>query len=617
MTFRGESRRGRWAAVVVATMLLVFVVPWFVPAFRRVASDSYMFGFSNAFALASFGAILAVLAIRPRWFFSERAERAAAEIFRPPPSGMTRIPMILLSGFSAALVAVFWLKSASSYFGEASQFFHGIDAVLLGAKPYRDFSFPYGPLFLYAPLAVAAFSGGAIRIDAAYIVVLVAELVAGLMMLEFVIRRLDLPRVFAIALYALVALAGCNLTMGENYTPFRYLIPYVALFLVTERIRAAAPDRVDAAPFGIAAACAGFAALVSPEIGLVTGAALAAAFVAESLRGRRALALGAPLSLAMPAIVALLFSREYFSSIFAFGAGGYNFPVLPTAHIVFYLASAMIAVPLLASRRDGLGAGLAIAMTMLAASALGRCDAGHVYWNGMMAFVLATALLARLRPRAGIAWLSIFGVVFTLGIQLSFWNHYGPSLRSAIAERRRMDSLNLSPFRNHEFWARGRSAGSPFLWSKMAPPGPELKKLARYPRIGTPIEYSEEIDRYLKLSGKFIQERVPAPVIGILNEEQLAKKLEDVRKMDVLLFPISYHAFEGPISSQEAADRSAFLSSLLLFPVRLHFRNEPFAPEREVVADILERFHPVDQVWSYEVMVRNSAATAAPAGSSQ
>lgn len=611
------SRTARVVLLGLAAFALIFVLPWFVPA-HRSASDSWLFGFNNAFAILGVGAVFVALTLpgllgRPTIFHSDAVVAASRGVIRSDRAPGFRVPAIVLAVVAAAVGLAFWAATASSYFGESSSFLGAIDLVLMGKHVYSDFQWPYGPLFIYGPIAISAFTGGSIRIDAAYVLSVAAEAAAGIFFLAALVRRLDVPRRFGLALFVLVGIAGLNLTMGENYTHFRFALPFAAFVYVDRRALAAANANDRASLLTIIALLAGAAALVSPEIALVTAFGLAALSVGYARNGMRWMLAGAPLALLSPAAVAALCSKDYFFLAIAFGGGGYSFPVLPNAHLLFFVASALFAVPLLALRgvsRDADGPlclALAVASTLFVAPALGRCDPGHVYWNGIVVFVVSAALLVRISPRIAVGYLAAFGVVFSIGTHVAYWIYYGDNIRHALAERQRLDAAGLSPFANPDrLWARGRMAGSPFLWAKMPPPDPALQKLDRFVHIGTPVELDELTDRYLKLRGKFVPEKIPPPIIGIFTDEQVATKEEGVRAMDVILFPRSYRSFADPLPSDAAEKRAAFLSGLMLFPFPLReFRNEPYFPERAVVADILAQFQTVDTYGGYDIMVRN------------
>jgi hypothetical protein len=616
-------RRAPLAIRIVAILgvaLLEFVIPWWVPALRKVASDSYMFGFSNAAAVLGVGLCIAAFSLLALFggaalLYPAKLITGSAGLLRRREGDAHRAVVLAVVLVGGALPFLFWLKTASSYFGESGQFLNAIDQILMGKHPYSDFIFAYGPFFLYGPIALSALAGGAIRLDTSYMIFVSAETAAGLAFLWMIVRRLDLPKNFALGLYLLVAIAGLNLTLGENYTPFRFLFPFAAMIFVHGRARDAAALSEKLGACALAAAASGFGALVSPEIGLVAALGLSAIFFVHA-RESRPFAAGIAAALLAPLAVAALFSKAYLFGLLAFGSGGYNFPVLPTPHIVFYLITLLITVPLLVLRGFDRGEadaplslGLAVGATILAAAALGRCDPGHVYWNGLVLFPIAAALLLRTTPRAGQIYLAVFALLFTIGGQVSFWNHYGERISVAFSERARMDAAGFSPFRNGDaLWARGRNASSPFIHAKMPTPDAELRKLEPYRRVGTPIDDNETIDRFLKLTGKYIPERMPAPIIGILTEDALAKKIEDIDRMEVLLFPSSYSSLAEPLPADEADRRSAFLGKLLLFPVHLKFRKEPFLPQRDVVAHVLTHFHAVDDVWGFQVMVRNDLA---------
>ncbi|HVO30170.1 MAG TPA: hypothetical protein VMV18_05525 [bacterium] len=600
--------------VAVAVALAVFVLPWHVPPLAVSAGESYLFGFTNGAAIAALGLILLALALlawrRPDLVVPLSMRRAGEGLFVEK----NELPAWTLA-VAVALTALpplwLWSRLDSSCFGEATQLLHQMELALAGRAPYRAFVFPYGPFFLYGPLLLFSVGGGAIPLDVAYLLSLLGEIAVGAWLLFLVARRLALPRNEAAVLYLLVAAAGLNFTLGENYTFFRFAAPLAAIVIVDAR--AAVSRRSSIA---VAAACALLALGISPEIGLLTVIALAALFLARAWQGDRALAAGAAAVVAVP-LAALPLVPGYLFAVGAFGGGGYNFPVFPTAHVVLYLVAVLAAVLALGTRlggdarERGLAASFLAVVALGSAGALGRCDAGHLFWNGIGAFLVTATVALRASRIAGRAWLAVFGVVFTAGMQVVHLGEYGTRIREGIARRDALDARGLSPFENARRWQPLAPNGSPFLWARMPVPSGELQRLEKYPRVGTPIEFSEDVDRFLKLTGRFVPERVPPPVMGILNEQQLAWKLDDLKTMDVVLLPNRSLALLAPDDAADAAARSAFLSGLLLYPVHLSFRRS-FFPERVVVRTIDAEFDPVDRVWDYVVMVRKGSAAAPP-----
>lgn len=606
-----QLRVGFGAAAAAA----IFGLPWLIPPFAKAASESYNFGFNNLVSSLATGLAVvaaAALLVRGRTLLPPSLGGGVTATLAPPDCKQTSVTLVIAAA-NVVLVLGFWLGAESSLFGESPAFLHAADQLLIGRRAWTDFVFPYGPLLLYPHLWLSRATG--LPLDAAYVAVLAIHVALGTWLLARVIAQLDLPGRWGAAVLALVAIPGFNLTLGLNYAPLRFALPVIGPFVAEWALRRDA--RLGAA---IAAAWTTLAALVSPEMGLASAASLTVWCAAHARAGRSTLVFGAAAVLAAPVIVLAAIGPDYAFSVLAFGAGGYNLPLFPTAHALVYLAAIAIVVPALLAHawrgldeKAPLAGALAVGAMALVPGALGRCDPGHLYWNGLAVFILAPAILLRVSPNAAKRWLGVFAFVFGVGLPVSFWSHYGERVTGSWETRARYERDGFSPWVNRRIFWQPNFGESLLLRAKMPPPNLALTRLDRYPKIGAPVSFSEDLVTYLKLTGRYVPERVPAPLFGILNETQLAWKLEDLEAMDVLLFPERYRRFAAPDDRIEAAERSAFLSRLLLFPVSLDYREDGFFPERIVVRRILEDFEPVDRIWDYDVMVRTTSGAASDA----
>jgi hypothetical protein len=154
-------------------------------------------------------------------------------------------------------------------------------------------------------------------------------------------------------------------------------------------------------PLAIAAAAVGaivVALAISPEIGIALFFGLLVAFGVKAVlgdrRGRFPL-----LTLVVTALgLAILVAR--LPTFGSFAGGAYYFPVLAGPPAVLYVGCIMLLAWSAAAGLRGadaqtasVQAGWAAATVVLAASALGRADFGHIFWNGLGAFLAAPAIL--------------------------------------------------------------------------------------------------------------------------------------------------------------------------------------------------------------------------------
>jgi hypothetical protein len=599
----------------------VFILPWLVPPAKRVLSDSYNLGFNNAIAILAVGlTLLALCAIRMREIVS--SPRLAAELARlldnPHAGRLAKRELYLPALWGAvvcAFIAAWWFLLPYHYFGEMQTFLPCSELILLGRQPYTQFQFNYGPLLLYLPVWFVRLSGGGLGADAGYLISFLLCTLGGFLLLAYCVTPLT-PALRPWGFVCLAAPFSLNaLGMGLNYTALRFATPLAALLALHVWMR----DLPDNRPPRLALRCGlAFAAgailcfAISPETGLgfFMGALVYTALLARSqpAAGRARLALGAGLGIAMTALFLFRLSSVYFLSLWSFGSGGFNFPVLPSPPNLLYLASLTVAIPLFGAfgftvRSPGaaLAAGWAAIATIFVAPALGRCDPGHVLCNGLGAFLACLILLQLSHVHSRRIYRTLLALCFIGLPMLWIATYISPfflgALQARAAGARKCD---------RRFW-------KPASPAEQAATASFERLLGPYPKIGAPLGCEENLEIYLKRSGRFIPEYYPAPAAAYaaLTPAQTQRKIEDIRRMPFLVVRIESLS---PVRQAEAKARytqlrGAFLSELLLFPIRYRWRNEPFFPDIEWVNFIRDHFHVVRKIDSaYFLMGRNASA---------
>lgn len=608
--------------VLFATALAagIFLLPWHVPFPRQVESPSYIYGYNNLAAhLVIALALLAALVWQLRRQRALPAE-AASQLVTPVAS-WDRAPLAALGGATlaicAAITTLFHILPYGSY-GEMPYFLSRLDLMILGQRPFQDFHFNYGPMMLEPVVALYDLSYGLLSVEQAYLAVLLAHWVIGLWLLWYVVDAFT-AKSHRVAIFLLLALATFNLTLGLNYTPLRFLLPLASLVLIDRIVVSQSPaawKKACALSFLLPLACFS----ISPEMGIASFAAFLVYFSAHA-RARR----GRPapcllfVALTLPAVV-LLFSREYFDIVFSFVGGGNNLPILPTAHVLLFLLAVFAVLPRLggsallfpASAPAPLSLALFILLGLCIPAALGRCDPGHILFYGLALFLLFLRE-ARDKPRDRIAVLVAFFLAFPVAGQISFWNSYAYAVKEILttyADLRRVAHADktvpaaiqrLSP-----------SPDAPRVrYSKLLPWNPELLRLLRYPRLGTPMGVSEQMDRFLKLTGQFIPEYHPGFYDDVLNKADIAQKIRDLRRMPVIVFAGTSLSDLAPFDEAAfVAEDNRALSRLLLFPLHLKMRNTPLGMKREVMTVISAEYAVREQIGPYFVAVRKDALPA-------
>ena len=108
----------------------------------------------------------------------------------------------------------------------------------------------------------------------------------------------------------------------------------------------------------------------------------------------------------------LLLPAAYYGSLLRFSEGANNLPLLPAAHLLFYIVTMFLVVPPAAGRgyaradqtviyrAAAICGALGVLCIVMAPGALGRCDPPHVLFYGMGASMLLMVRLANIsRPR--------------------------------------------------------------------------------------------------------------------------------------------------------------------------------------------------------------------------
>lgn len=422
---RVDARWYRVAGVVVAiaTFVLVFVAPWFRPTqVRQVVSDSQSVGFNNRFALFSLVAgvvllaFLAYLRARPE----SEADGWPGDVVRATAeSSENRVPRWLIGVFSAAVVLetiAVLLVYRDVGFSDAAYFIDRLYYIANGSRLLVDVEYSYGPLLIGPPYLIwLALRGVGVGMAQAYFVFVGVMHLVGLLATAWVLDRLDLPRLWRGVLFGTVALFTLAvITFGVNYTPIRFLAPAVAILLCVKTAERTWGVRALVLLAGVLLSFA-----ISPEVGLVASAGLAAMLVFEGMGLDRRPLFAAAGVLALGIAGWLGYGMAGDSTSGAISSGAYYIPILPALPALVFTAMALCAgwgvgneVSRGGWRANAGMLGWFTAAIVYMPAALGRADIVHLFWNGLMLTLIACAVASRLSPRVGAALSLSIALVF-------------------------------------------------------------------------------------------------------------------------------------------------------------------------------------------------------------
>jgi len=601
-------------------LILVFLVPWFVPVGEPVLSTSYVLGFSNKAAVIGLVISIALFALlgTRRPVRDQHAPFLSIFKFNPARERLSRLVVAAWFLVALAISMFLWAMMRDGY-GEAEYFLRRLREMSLGRTPYVDFEYAYGPLLIWAPFWLMKHTAPVIG-DARNAYCLWHTLLSGLgiLLLAWVVDRFDSRRRHKAILFSALAFIGLNECLGVNYVFTRFLPPLACLLLAHGTVMPWLNRRTsgllrETMWVGFCVASFVVSASVSPEIGLACIPAFAAFswFKADAGLKRKA-AVSAAAVLGMT-IAAAVFPFAYWAAVFHFGGGANTFPVLPGAHVLVYWAGILYVVPRLlqggmpeeTGETRGVIAGLAVLSIALIPGALVRCDSGHVFFYGLPVLIMASLLLARCSPRwfwyaAALAFLA-----FLVPKYMHFKSYYYPKvvrhlILSSESVRSVMISRNESLRTDIPRWQREASLDA--ARSDYAP-------LDKYGEMLVPFEGRPVLENYLRDRGMWRCEYFPDR-LNLFFPEQVRRKVRDIEASQAIL--VKLYVLNRPLRwRQDDYNRMRrALSILLVFPSQwLRIRHEGYDPTRELAVFIRTNYSVVETVEGYAVLKRKAPET--------
>lgn len=565
--------------IVMACLLLVgwysvFMLPYHVPAGECNSSLSYAVGFSNkACVLVLFLLVLAMTAYR--WVFHSGVSAKLS-----PGTGEWPVLVWFSLVFTGLVVLIgYGAPSMDTVFGESYYFVKRVELLWGGMKPYTDVEFVYGPLMIFIPAVMSVFSS----VDQGYLAALVMVHLVSLWLVYFVSVRIG-GGVVVFSVACLILLGGV-LSMGLQYTGLRYVLPYAILLHVWNKDGGA----VKSLMFSL------LAMAVSPETGFTTIAGLA---VMHGVKGRNGVVPAVATLCALP-VGMLVFPSGYLSNLSSYLKGVGTFPVEPTAFVLMFMAAFVIAVPrmlvsvMVTSGKDkALWLGLSAVCVLFSVPALGRCDGGHVLFNGLGTVMLALVFVGESRWR---------GLALAVSLTVGVWLLGMSAVRMAPAVSYAVNGLN---------GMRGSVDTS-------VPPLVAELRLDTYAKVGVPFGAEDSVERYLRRAGR-CEYGFFVGCYDFIMADSVAvdRKMKSLSKADVLLVPVDVFQFRNGKSvdvffksdtyrvSMEKG-QSGFLTSLQLYPYRLKYVNSPYIPHTELMKRIAEEYYPFAKSGGFYLMTRN------------
>lgn len=379
--------RTHWYFVFYALigLAVVFYAPYYVPM-QPTASTSYHFGYSNRAGIILLTVFLGLGAI---WTGGMGISFSSATKSQPVPR------KVLVASLLAVLLGCVAMYAFAGRFGGFGESSYNIDRawlLLQGKTPYVDFEWPFGIYFLYAPLFLCrAFSLDVVR--ASYIVWGITFL-CGTWLLFAVVNMIDYPTTKKTSIFLLLMGAAYPdlVSMGTPGALLRHISPIFSILLVQRLVnRGGSKWRICAALFAVVSTA--ILLLISPEIAVAHAFACICIFSLDAERDRASsFAWSAGLLGAFALIFWTANRFHVLDTMLASAGGADSLPIIPAPHILLFLGGLFLCAcyiyrRLADSRGNDNTIGIIAYSVPMIASALGRCDAPHVFLNGLGVFI--------------------------------------------------------------------------------------------------------------------------------------------------------------------------------------------------------------------------------------
>jgi hypothetical protein len=489
-------------AILLVTCLGVFVLPFLLPPpYFQGASASNLAGFNNkvaALAAASLGTLVFLLALK--W-----PQILGKDSFGPAADGGVQLKqhgrissglvgvVVLLWGGAVFLFGVQIIRLGVRYQYDWGYFLNRISMHAdFGRKLYSQMEFPYGPWLLEFPIGVRAIlSPFHVSTAGAYLLTLVLEVMAGLLLLAYLINHIPMSKRWRAVIFLLLSVGMMVGNMGLNHTFVRFA-PQLAFLVVAWKCKRGWEAALWI--FAGEAVCLG----LSPEIGFAfLVGSFSFALYSYFTQGRTwAWAAAAPI---VSAIVFLIIEGwPYLNRIGGSARGLYSFPVEPLPFILVFLFALVWMVPVCLARffrqrraEAPMLAALYLMSLALLPAAFGRADPVHVYWNGLSVLLLSAVAISS-RPRwQQIVWGACLAIVILWMCNINRhvnWFEMRPVLLAEAASFR--DVVEGRPPRRIRQDDEGFSLQS-------------LQAIVGHDLVATPVEIPLQVEESLRASGQY------------------------------------------------------------------------------------------------------------------
>lgn len=378
-------------------VVLLYTVPYYFPPHHIAISTSYNVGFNNMLGILLLG-VFCVFFILFAFFTREKA----LIVQSCSNTNDLKVLFIVLGTLSTlCLSTTILIYARFKGYGEGAYFIPHLINLDLGREPYVDFEFGYGPLMIYIPHlfhCVFKFLNFATSVEISYYVALVIYNILGIYFAKYVIENIVNEVKLKKILFVLAVIWGYPYHLGANYTLCRFLLPVYLLMLWMNNFSYKKTHTFSSI---VSLICCELLVLgYSMEFGVAFIFTIVIRSIVHFFFERDKRYILHVLVTICAILTVYLCIPKLFTNIFTFGSGGFNFPfVVSFALTAYFICCFIVAFQVgkqLQNVRENINV---LTIELLAFSftpgALGRCDPGHILYNGFMIFIFAVVYIRR------------------------------------------------------------------------------------------------------------------------------------------------------------------------------------------------------------------------------
>lgn len=443
-------RKCLYVSSAVTGLLLIFFLPYLFPNSTPALSASYDFGFNNKIGILLTG--LFAIAFIVYGYLSPEIDEALFLRFGHSDE-ISRKRLFATLGISLCLCLLIWcigdpiFEKESWGFGESGYFISHLMELSLGKIPYKDFEFCYGSLYLYVPWLVHLILPFFSIASAYFLTVTIVHLMGVCFLYEF-LGELRVPLKEKNAAFTLIAIITFPWDGGLNYTIFRFILP-AYLFYRLHKTEYTPPPYTNAHNTyynmykysSLVFIFSGILLNTSTELGLSFCFAVVVYSVFKFYFERKTVYFVNIFLPVAAGVLTFLALPDMFQQIFGFVSGGLNWPfIVSFVLIVFFCCIFVLSFAVGLQFRNIRANLFELSFELMAfgfvPAALGRCDPGHVYFNGLFIIILAYVFLRNhFTGRKTILVNIIFVLLFLTGVPYSLFcefRNYGSVMAETL-----------------------------------------------------------------------------------------------------------------------------------------------------------------------------------------